>query len=77
MSEQEPDHNKSDVKELSKYLSQAGDAAVSLTVLILLGIWGGQWMDERLHTSPWGALSLAVLGLCLGLWRVIHKTLKM
>lgn len=68
---------KNDIKDLSKYLAAAGDAAVSLTILILAGIYGGQWLDEKFHTTPWLSLTLAIAGLSLGLWRIISKTMKL
>jgi F0F1-type ATP synthase assembly protein I len=77
MSKADKNPKGSDIKELSKYLAAAGDAAVSLTVLILLGVYGGKWLDDHFHTAPWWTLGLSVTGMCLGLWRIIAKTLKM
>jgi F0F1-type ATP synthase assembly protein I len=77
MSKSDKNDKGNDIKELSKYLSAAGDAAVSLTVLIVVGVYGGNWLDNHFHTMPWWTLGLSISGLCLGLWRIIAKTLKM
>ncbi|MCC6976839.1 MAG: AtpZ/AtpI family protein [Candidatus Melainabacteria bacterium] len=51
----------------------AGDAVIGAAVLVMLGVWGGGYLDEKLHTAPWGSLGLSILGGVLGLWRMIKK----
>ncbi len=49
------------------------DAVLGAAVLVMLGVWGGGFLDDKLHTSPWCSLGLSVLGGGLGLWRMVKK----
>ncbi|MBX9948164.1 MAG: AtpZ/AtpI family protein [Candidatus Obscuribacterales bacterium] len=49
------------------------DAVLGAAVLILLGMWAGGFVDDKLHTGPWGSLGLSLLGGGLGLWRMVKK----
>ncbi|MBA3859396.1 MAG: hypothetical protein C0507_21030 [Cyanobacteria bacterium PR.3.49] len=51
----------------------AGDAMLGAAVLVMLGVWGGGYLDDKLHTGPWCSLGLSVLGGVLGLWRMVKK----
>ena len=44
-------------------LGRVGSIGVELAVFIVLGFFGGQWLDSKLGTGPW----LSWIGLFLGL----------
>ena len=64
------------MKELRSALSAAGDAVIGTAVLVALGAFGGSWLDNKLHTTPWLAIALSLAGMILGLARMILKALK-
>ena len=33
-----------------------------MVIAPLIGLFGGQWLDRRLHCSPWGAMAGLILG---------------
>lgn len=51
----------------------AGDAMLGAAVLVVLGVWAGNFLDEKLHSAPWCSLGLSILGGVLGIWRMIKK----
>lgn len=61
--------------ELMAALSSAGEAVLAVGVLVALGAWGGMWLDDRLGTTPWLAICLSLLGMVLGLARMVAKAL--
>jgi len=49
------------------------DGVLGAGALIMLGVWGGNMLDDRFHTAPWISLVLS-LGLGgLGLARLVSK----
>ena len=64
------------MKEVWGAVSAAGDAVLGTAVLIALGAWSGLWLDSKFHTTPWLAIVLSLVGMVLGLARMILKTLK-
>jgi F0F1-type ATP synthase assembly protein I len=64
------------MKEVWGAVSAAGDAVLGTAVLIAVGAWGGLWLDGKLHTTSWLAIVLSLVGMVLGLTRMILKTLK-
>lgn len=48
-------------RAMAGYWGMAG-GGVELAIAILLGLFGGQWLDRRLGTGPW----LLILGVFLG-----------
>ncbi len=63
--------------QLSKALGTAGEAVLASAALIVLGAWSGMWLDKQLHTQPLLTLLLAILGMFLGLARMVKKALDM
>lgn len=57
-------------------MAGAAESVLAIAVLSGLGAWGGFWLDGKLHTAPWIAIGLALLGLCLGLAYMVMKALK-
>lgn len=49
------------------------EAILGAGILIALGTWGGNWLDQKLHTAPWLSISLSIIGAGLGLARLIIK----
>lgn len=49
------------------------DLVLGAAVLVLLGMWAGNFADDKLHTAPWGSIGLSLLGAGLGLWRMVKK----
>ncbi len=62
-------------KETADQLAGAGESVLAIGVLVGLGAWGGFWLDGQLHTAPWLAISLSLIGMTLGLWRMVAKAL--
>lgn len=62
--------------ELLSAISSAGEAVLGIGVLAGVGAWGGMWLDDRLHTTPWLAICLALTGMGLGLTRMVMKALQ-
>ena len=58
---------------LKRALFAVSDAVLGAAVLLCLGVYGGAWLDTRLHTSPWLSVSLSILGAGLGLARMVMK----
>ena len=40
-----------------------------MVVAPLLGLWGGQWVERRLHVSPWGS----AVGVGLGFFAAVRE----
>jgi F0F1-type ATP synthase assembly protein I len=49
------------------------DGVLGAGALIMLGVWGGNMLDDRLHTTPWISLGLSLLLGGLGLARLVAK----
>jgi F0F1-type ATP synthase assembly protein I len=60
---------------LIRSLGSAGEAVLAIGVLSGFGAWGGFQLDERFHSSPWLAVGLALLGMALGLTRMVMQAL--
>ena len=41
-------------------------AGFELVVLVVAGMFGGQWFDRRFHSAPWGVMGFVFLGAVLG-----------
>jgi F0F1-type ATP synthase assembly protein I len=63
-------------KDVADQLASAGESVLAIGVLVGLGAWGGFWLDGHLHTAPWLAIGLSLLGMTFGLWRMVAKALK-
>ncbi|MBI4534439.1 MAG: AtpZ/AtpI family protein [Candidatus Melainabacteria bacterium] len=63
--------------DLIKAFATAGDAVLGAAILTGLGAWSGFWLDDKLHTSPWLAIFLALLGSGLGLARMVLKATEL
>ncbi|GEM_PF-1965151 len=63
-------------RETMAALAAAGEAVLGIAVAAGLGAWSGMWLDDRLHTTPWLAICLALLGMSLGLARMVIKAIE-
>jgi F0F1-type ATP synthase assembly protein I len=50
------------VKQDWKGVGRYGTVGLELVLSVLLGLFGGQFLDKRFHTSPW----LTLIGLAYG-----------
>jgi len=53
---------------LSRRLGQIGILGWAIVTPLLLGLWLGRWLDQRLGSGVTFAAALAFLGAALGLW---------
>jgi hypothetical protein len=58
---------------MKKALFAVSDGVLGAAVLLSAGVYGGAWIDEKLHTAPWISVGLAMLGGGLGLARMVYK----
>lgn len=57
-------------------IAVAGSVSTELAITVVLGVYGGRWLDERVHTSgPWFMLAGLLLGLAVGIMGIV-KTLE-
>lgn len=70
------DDKKNDRSELWSQLSAAGESVLMCAVLIGGGIWLGNLIDAKIHTTPWIALVLALGGLIGGMSYMVMKAMK-
>jgi len=62
-------------KKLLKTYARVGAVGIELALSTVLGLLGGQWLDDRFDTTP----ALTILGLLLGLiagFRSLIRTAK-
>lgn len=52
-------------------LGLAGTIGIELSVLLLLGIWLGNKLDQSLNTSPIFLIIGMILGLFIGIWSIV------
>lgn len=53
------------------------DGVLGAAALVLVGVFAGNWLDEKLHSAPWWSLGLSMLGGGLGLWRLCVKAMAL
>jgi len=49
---------------------------LELAGAVLLGFFGGFWLDKKLDTLPWLTLAGAVIGLAAGFYRVAKELFR-
>jgi F0F1-type ATP synthase assembly protein I len=62
---------------MKKALFAVSDGVIGAAVLLAGGVYGGAWLDEKLHTAPWISVGLAMLGGGLGLARMVYKATQL
>lgn len=63
---------KSVLKELGPYMN----LGIQLIIPIILGVFGGKWLDEEYDTKPLWIVTLSVLGIIVGLYSFIKTVIK-
>jgi ATP synthase protein I len=65
-------HLQRELKDLGTY----GTVGLEFGLSVLVGLFGGQWLDRKFHTAPWLTLIGTGFGVAAGvrtLWRAAHK----
>jgi F0F1-type ATP synthase assembly protein I len=63
------------VQQYWKGLGGAGTVGIEVVLSVVVGLFGGQWLDKKFDTAPW----LTVVGLLYGLaaaGRAIYRALR-
>jgi ATP synthase protein I len=55
------------VKQDWKGIGRYGTVGLELVLSVLLGLFGGQFLDRRLHTTPWLTLVGVTYGVAAGI----------
>lgn len=66
-------NQKNDDGDLKKALFTVSDAVLGAAVLVAIGVYGGAWLDQKLHCAPWLSVGLSLLGGGVGLARMVMK----
>ncbi|MBI2071294.1 MAG: AtpZ/AtpI family protein [Elusimicrobia bacterium] len=48
-------------------------SGAQLAISVLIGVFGGLWLDRRWATTPWLTLVCSLLGIGLGLYQFIKE----
>lgn len=67
--------SKEDKGEVLSAIVSASDAVIGTAVLAFLGAWGGGFIDEKMGISGTWSIILSILGVGLGLFRMVKKAL--
>lgn len=59
--------------DYAKYANMAFSFGVTMVAGILLGLYGGGWLDRRLGTSPFFLLAGVLLGVGVGFRSIISE----
>ncbi|MGI9862802.1 AtpZ/AtpI family protein [Moorella naiadis] len=59
--------------DYARYANIAFSFGVTLTTGILLGFYGGSWLDRRWGTAPWLMLAGILLGIGLGFYSMLNE----
>lgn len=65
--------NSDDNSTLKRAMFIVSDAVLGAAFLLVIGVWGGSWLDKQFHTAPWFSTGLALLGGGFGLARMVIK----
>jgi ATP synthase protein I len=66
-------------KKSVRAMSQYGHVGIFFGVAVVLGLFGGRWLDQRFHCEPWFTLLGVLVGVAAGfreLYRVSKQALK-
>ncbi|MEZ5014809.1 MAG: AtpZ/AtpI family protein [Chitinophagales bacterium] len=62
-------------QQFDSYIRYSG-MAFQLFAAIFIGVWGGMRLDAWLHTGPWLTVLCSLLGICAGMYAVLHDFLR-
>jgi F0F1-type ATP synthase assembly protein I len=73
----ENDSGQNDKKKQLNTYAKISSAVIQMAVVITLGAYFGQWLDEnQAHHTPVWTIVFSLLGIALGLYLVIREILK-
>lgn len=72
---QDSKQDKQDSNEVLSAIVSASDAVIGTAVLAFLGAWGGGYIDQKMGISGTWSIILSILGVGLGLFRMVKKAL--
>ncbi|HHP50414.1 MAG TPA: AtpZ/AtpI family protein [Moorella mulderi] len=59
--------------DYARYINLGASLVLTMTAAILLGLYGGRWLDERWGTSPFFLILGVLLGVGMGLGSFYSK----
>lgn len=62
-----------DRRQLWNAVGMVSSLGLNMVAAIAVGLFLGRFADDRLATSPWGAIWGIVLGMLAGVWAVYKK----
>lgn len=65
-----------DNTDLKQAMFQVSDGVIGAAVLIVIGLFAGQWLDKQFHTGPLWMVVLSLIGGGLGLARLVKKAMQ-
>ena len=65
-----PWERKADVQGSGSKMATAG---LEFAMVVGLFFAGGWWLDQKLQTKPWLFIGLGMLGVAVGMWRLIAR----
>jgi len=68
---------KDKVGSVSKAMLAVGDGVLVGAILIMLGVYSGQFLDQKLNTIPWFSTLLPLVGGGLGLARMVVNAINL
>ncbi len=48
-------------------------AGTNFAIALLLGVFGGLWVDRQWQSEPWGVLVGAILGMAAGFYNLLRE----
>jgi F0F1-type ATP synthase assembly protein I len=57
-------------------LMTVADGVLGAAVLVVVGMWLGGWLDQKLNTAPWLSIGLSLTGAGVGLARLVIKAIN-
>lgn len=73
--EQPIDRDPASKKKPYEAYARYSGLAVQMGVMIFLGVWGGQRLDQRWETEPWLSVTGSLFGVGASLYLVIKELL--
>ena len=62
---------------VSAAMLTVGDGILGAALLVILGVYGGDFLDRKFGITPWMTILLPVVGAGLGLYRFVIKAISL
>ena len=72
-----PTEEKSLLLQLWDMIAVTASLGFTLAVCLICGVLAGRYIDASFATSPWGLVSMALLGALTGFWSLYKKMLRL